>query len=124
MEATPAPKNTVHWAPSPVPSPLSDSCSFASTSSISSTSTLQYINAQLISHGFAVSPGLCLDGLSSADAEGVTKCLLSMLGQRVVSAAVVTFFFSCIFIFNLFISHAGGHDARRGADDEAPYALV
>ena len=46
-----------------------------------------------------------------------------MLGQRVVSAAVVTLLFR-IFILHLFISHAGGHDARRGPDDEAPYALV
>ncbi|KAH9986669.1 Afadin and alpha-actinin-binding-domain-containing protein [Russula compacta] len=84
MAATPATKNTVHWAPSPVPSPFSDTSS-TSASSIATTSTsaIQYVNAQLISHGFALSPGLSLDGLSSADAEGVTKCLLSMLGQRV-----------------------------------------
>src|SRR5260221_13735036 len=107
MASTPAPKNTVHWAPSPVLSTHSDSCSTASTSSISSTSTLQYINGQLSSHGFAVSPGLCLDGLSSADAEGVTKCLLSMLGQRVVSVAVVTRFFSYLYRTSLHLSCRG-----------------
>ncbi|KAI0255469.1 Afadin and alpha-actinin-binding-domain-containing protein [Lactifluus subvellereus] len=80
---TPAPKNTVHWAPSPILSPHTDTSSVTTASSISSTSTLQYINSQLISHGFAVTPGLCLDGLSSADAEALTKCLLSMLSQRV-----------------------------------------
>jgi hypothetical protein len=88
MAATPAGKNknTVHWAPSPALS-LSDTSS-TSTSSITSTSSLQYINAQLVSHGFALPPGLSLDGLSTADAEGVTKCLLSMLGQRVVRFAL------------------------------------
>ncbi len=87
MAATPVPaqKNTVHWAPSPIQSPLSDTSS-TSTTSIHSTSTLQYVNSQLISHGFALPPGLCLDSLSSAEADGVTKCLLAMLGQRVVRA--------------------------------------
>lgn len=124
MAATPATKNSVHWAPSPVPSPFSDTSS-ASASSISTTSTsaIQYVNAQLISHGFAVSPGLSLDGLSSADAEGVTKCLLSMLGQRVVSGA---------------IAHSpsppndectnlpfiGRHDTCRGPDDETSHTLL
>ncbi|KAH8991706.1 Afadin and alpha-actinin-binding-domain-containing protein [Lactarius akahatsu] len=80
MAATPAPaqKNTVHWAPSP----LSDASS-VSTTSINSTSTLQYVNSQLVSHGFALLPGLSLDSLSSTEADGVTKCLLAMLSQRV-----------------------------------------
>jgi hypothetical protein len=93
MASTPAPRNTVHWAPSPILSPLSDSPSSSTSSIPSSTSTLQYLNAQLISHGFAVHPGLSLDGLSNGDAEAVTKCLLSMLSQRVVS---VTFAFVLI----------------------------
>ncbi|KAI0259428.1 Afadin and alpha-actinin-binding-domain-containing protein [Gloeopeniophorella convolvens] len=76
---TPASKNTVHWAPSPVGSPFSDT---SSATSVSSTSTLQYINSQLVSHGFALSPGLCLDGISSTDEEKVAKCLLAMLSQR------------------------------------------
>ncbi|KAH9074908.1 Afadin and alpha-actinin-binding-domain-containing protein [Lactarius deliciosus] len=84
MAATPAPaqKNTVHWAPSPIQSPLSDTSS-TSTTSINSTSTLQYVNSQLVSHGFALLPGLSLDSLSSTEADGVTKCLLAMLSQRV-----------------------------------------
>ncbi|KAH9166685.1 Afadin and alpha-actinin-binding-domain-containing protein [Lactarius sanguifluus] len=83
MAATPAPaqKNTVHWAPSPIQSPLSDTST--STTSINSTSTLQYVNSQLVSHGFALLPGLSLDSLSSTEADGVTKCLLAMLSQRV-----------------------------------------
>jgi hypothetical protein len=48
------------------------------------TSTLQYVNSQLVAHGFARSPGLALDGLGNADSERVVKCLLSMLGQRIV----------------------------------------
>jgi hypothetical protein len=87
MAATRAAKNSVHWAPSPILSPLSDSLS-QSSSFTSSSSTIQYINSQLISHGFAVPPGLSLDGLSTADAENVTKCVLSMLSQRVVSVVV------------------------------------
>ena len=88
MATAPAAKNSVHWAPSPILSPLSDSLSHSSSSSFtSSSSTIQYINSQLISHGFAVPPGLLLEGLSTADVENVTKCLLSMLSQRVVSVA-------------------------------------
>ena len=87
-----AAKNSVHWAPSPISSSLSDSLSQSSSSPssfTSSSSTIQYINSQLISHGFAVPPGLSLDGLSTGDAENVTKCLLSMLSQRVVSVVVL-----------------------------------
>jgi hypothetical protein len=42
--------------------------------------------------------------LCTADAEGVTKCLLSMLGQRVVSAAVVTRFFSYLYLTSLHLT--------------------
>src|SRR6266436_3749944 len=91
MAATPAAKNSVHWAPSPILSPLSDQSS--SSSFTSSSSAIQYINSQLISHGFAVPPGLSLDGLSATDAESVTKCLLSMLSQRVVSTSFFVFRF-------------------------------
>jgi hypothetical protein len=49
--------------------------------------TVEYINAQLVSHGFLLSPGLSFDGLSSTDVESWSKCLLSMLSQRVVSVS-------------------------------------
>lgn len=119
-----AAKNSVHWAPSPILSPLSDSLtdsqSSSSSSFTSSSSTIQYINSQLISHGFAVPPGLSLDGLSTADAENVTKCLLSMLSQRVVSLVVIYRWVATkrvlVFVLLLF-SYTGGHDARRGNDD-------
>ncbi|GLB41635.1 putative afadin- and alpha -actinin-Binding [Lyophyllum shimeji] len=51
--------------------------------SVVSTSSLEYINSQLVAHGFAPSPGLVLDGISNSDLERVVKCLLGMLSQRV-----------------------------------------
>ena len=53
-------------------------------SEMSYTSSLQYANSQLIAHGFAHSPGISLDGLSTADMEGAVKVLLSLMNQRVV----------------------------------------
>lgn len=85
MAATP--KKLVHWALdmsfSGFGSPFSDA-----SSESNSTSSLQYINSQLIAHGFTHSPGLSLDGLSKDDSDRVVKCLLGMLTQRVVSAIV------------------------------------
>jgi hypothetical protein len=126
MAATPAPaqKNTVHWAPSPVQSPLSDTSS-TSTTSIYSTSTLHYVNSQLISHGFVLPPGLSLDSLSSAEADGVTKCLLAMLSQRVVRGRPNHYFVASLSLTtaNWRVS-LGRHDARRRANDKAAHALV
>jgi hypothetical protein len=111
MAGTTPQRHSVHWAPSPSPS----SPSLSSVSSVSSTSTLQYINAQLVSHGFVLTPGLCLDGLSSADVESVTKCLLSMLSQRVVGASLIcTVLHTCTQTTTLPV---GGYDARRGPHD-------
>lgn len=126
MAATPAPaqKNTVHWAPSPIQSPLSDT-SLTSTTSIHSTSTFQYINSQLISHGFALPPGLCLDSLSSSEADGVTKSLLAMLSQRVVRSRRITASSSPppLTIADGRVS-PGGHDACRRANNKATHALL
>jgi len=52
------------------------------------TSTFQYLNSQLVAHGFASAPGLCLDGLANDDSERLSKCLLGMLSQRMVRYAV------------------------------------
>jgi len=60
------------------------------------TSTLQYVNSQLVSHGFARAPGLSLDGLSHADTERVVKCLLGMLSQRIVSRLFVKALLLCL----------------------------
>ncbi|KAF8329372.1 Afadin and alpha-actinin-binding-domain-containing protein [Cantharellus anzutake] len=51
----------------------------------SSSSTLAFVSAQLIAHGFARPPGLLgpLVGLSSKDQELVTKCFVSLLDQRI-----------------------------------------
>lgn len=59
--------------------------SFFSASDIyEPTSTLQYLNAQLVAHGYARTPGISLEGLSVADNEKVVKCILGMLSQRMV----------------------------------------
>ncbi|KAJ7809050.1 Afadin and alpha-actinin-binding-domain-containing protein [Mycena olivaceomarginata] len=74
------PKKGVHWGledPS-FGSPFSDA-----SSTMNSTSSLDFINSQLVAHGFAPAPGLSLVGIDNADLERVVKCLLGMLGQRV-----------------------------------------
>ncbi|THU93888.1 hypothetical protein K435DRAFT_967090 [Dendrothele bispora CBS 962.96] len=78
---TPA-KKGVHWGlQSPgfdVGSPASD----VSSISIVSTSSLQYVNSQLIAHGYVSPPGLCLDGISNSSMDIVVKCLMDLLAQR------------------------------------------
>ena len=54
------------------------------SSEMSYTSSLQYLNSQLVAHGFAYNPGISLDGLSSTNMESVVKVLLSLMNQRVV----------------------------------------
>lgn len=53
-------------------------------SEMSYTSSLQYLNSQLIAHGFAYNPGISLDGLSTPNTESVVKVVLSLMNQRVV----------------------------------------
>nr|GAT47372.1 predicted protein [Mycena chlorophos] len=67
----------VHWA-----EPSLSDISTASTD-VLATSSLEYVNSQLVAHGFAPAPGLSLDGLAKADFDRVVKCLLGMLSQRV-----------------------------------------
>ncbi|KAI0773249.1 Afadin and alpha-actinin-binding-domain-containing protein [Trametes elegans] len=78
------PKKLVHWALnaslSDLGSPFSDA---GSSESCSSTSSLQYINSQLVAHGFTHGDGLSLDGLAKQDADKVVKCILGMLSQRI-----------------------------------------
>jgi hypothetical protein len=54
------------------------------SSEMSHTSSLQYLNSQLVAHGFAHNPGISLDGLSTTNTESVVKVLLSLMNQRVV----------------------------------------
>ncbi|RPD52962.1 hypothetical protein L226DRAFT_489474 [Lentinus tigrinus ALCF2SS1-7] len=78
------PKKLVHWALnaslSDLGSPFSDA---GSSESCTSTSSLQYINSQLVAHGFVHDAGLSLEGLARGDADRVVKCLLGMLSQRI-----------------------------------------
>ena len=62
------------------------------SSEMSYTSSLQYLNSQLVAHGFAHSPGISLDGLSTANTESVVKVLLSLLNQRVVRVSLFSRF--------------------------------
>ncbi|KAI0701494.1 Afadin and alpha-actinin-binding-domain-containing protein [Cytidiella melzeri] len=80
MAATP--KKLVHWALDLGKSPSLGSPTSEGSSSDSCSSSLPYINSQLIAHGYTHQPGISLDGASKADAERVVKCLLSMLSQR------------------------------------------
>jgi hypothetical protein len=75
----------VHWDSDDLSSIL-NSPFFNNTydSSVVSTSSLEYINSQLVAHGFVPSPGLSLEGISNNDSARVVKCLLGMLSQRVV----------------------------------------
>ncbi|KAJ6514929.1 Afadin and alpha-actinin-binding-domain-containing protein, partial [Mycena vitilis] len=78
--ATQTPKRGVHWGPEDPSfgSPFSDA-----SSAMNSTSSLDYINSQLVAHGFAPAPGLSLDGIANADLDRAVKCMLGLLSQRV-----------------------------------------
>ncbi|OCB87664.1 hypothetical protein A7U60_g5190 [Sanghuangporus baumii] len=54
----------------------------SSTDSINASSTLQYINSQLVAHGFTRSSGVSFEGLSKEDSDKLSKCMLGMLSQR------------------------------------------
>ncbi|KAJ3876796.1 Afadin and alpha-actinin-binding-domain-containing protein [Lentinula edodes] len=77
--ATPMHK-TVHWNSQ---SPGFGSPSQFSEESFVSTSSLQYVNSQLVAHGFTTSSGLSLDGLSKGEMDRAVKCFLDLLAQRV-----------------------------------------
>ncbi|KAF9530341.1 Afadin and alpha-actinin-binding-domain-containing protein [Crepidotus variabilis] len=78
-------KKLVHWQlQSPSLSEVNSLCFDDSSDVLAiSTSSLEYVNSQLIAHGFVPTPGLCLDGVSNDDSARLVKCLLSLLGQRV-----------------------------------------
>ncbi|PPQ75446.1 hypothetical protein CVT26_016220 [Gymnopilus dilepis] len=78
------PRRAVHWDNnSPSLSNL-DSPFFNATyeTSVDSTSSLEFVNAQLVAHGFAPTPGLSLEGISNESMSRVVKCLLALLSQR------------------------------------------
>ncbi|KAG6336455.1 hypothetical protein ID866_2626 [Astraeus odoratus] len=76
-------KKLVHWASDVSASEMGSPSSDTSAASFASTPNMQYINSQLIAHGFTTTPGLSLEGISSTDSERVVKCILAMLSQRV-----------------------------------------
>lgn len=86
-------KKLVHWALETLGSPSlpslklpgnSEDESSTESSEENNTATLQYVNSQLLAHGFTYQPGLSLEGTSKEDVEKVLKCLVGMLSQRVV----------------------------------------
>ncbi|KAG1857327.1 Afadin and alpha-actinin-binding-domain-containing protein [Suillus subalutaceus] len=78
------PRKLVHWTLDVSVSDFGSPCSEATSSdSVASTSSLEYINSQLVAHGFTHSPGLSFEGLSNSDTDQLAKCLLAMLSQRV-----------------------------------------
>lgn len=62
-----------------------------SVASIDAASSMDYVNSQLMAHGFVQSPGIVLGNIASSDSERIVKCLLGMLSQRVVSLDLVKF---------------------------------
>ncbi|KAJ3991874.1 Afadin and alpha-actinin-binding-domain-containing protein [Lentinula boryana] len=81
--ATPA-RMAVHWSSETSEySDLRSPSSQVSDDSFVSTSSLQYINSQLVAHGFSSAPGVSLDGLSKGDMDKTVKCFLDLLAQRI-----------------------------------------
>lgn len=87
MAATP--RKLVHWDSGLSPD-FGSSFEGDSTDSTSYTSSLHYVNSQLLAHGFTHGSGLSLEGLEKDDTEKVVKCLLGMLSQRVVRRLLVS----------------------------------
>ena len=81
-------KRQTHWAVQFASSPIVSSDSRDTSIAEPAPATLQYVNAQLIAHGFTSSPGISLDGLSGTKADNVVKVLFALLGQRMVRAVI------------------------------------
>ncbi|KAF9038556.1 Afadin and alpha-actinin-binding-domain-containing protein [Panaeolus papilionaceus] len=82
MSTTPTKK--VHWQNKD--SPYSDFGSpffeQESEASVISPTSVEYINNQLLAHGFVSPPGISLDGISPDASTRVIKCMLALLSQR------------------------------------------
>ena len=78
MATTPVTTRNVQWE-----NEVSE-LSFASPLRDVSAQSIQYVNAQLVAHGFTHGAGIRLDALSGKDQQVALKCLVNMLGQRVV----------------------------------------
>jgi len=78
MATTPVTTRNVYWEND------ASELSFASPLRDVSAQSIQYVNAQLVAHGFTHGTGIRLDALPSKDQQIALKCLVNMLGQRVV----------------------------------------
>lgn len=56
---------------------------YESTVQLEQTSTLEFLNTQLVSQGYVPAPGLQLQVLQGKDQERAVRCILSLLSQRV-----------------------------------------
>jgi hypothetical protein len=56
---------------------------YESTVALDPSSTLEYLNSQLVSQGYVPPPGLQLQVLQGKDQERAIRCILSLLSQRV-----------------------------------------
>lgn len=72
------------WMSTDTPATPNITDASGNSSEMSYTSSLQYLNSQLIAHGFAYNPGISLDGLSTSNMDSAVKVLLSLMNQRVV----------------------------------------
>lgn len=115
------PKSKVHWALDSSPNLSEFGSPFSDTSIVDTTSSLQYINSQLVAHGFTSSPGLSLDGVPAFESEKVIKCLLGMLAQRVVSPSLVAY---CDFTNVHTMMLTARHVSHRGAQHKTPHTLI
>lgn len=62
--------------------------SIGSPLSAAAPDSLDFLNSQLVAHGFAHGNGLNLTDMRGRDQQQLLKCLSNMLGQRVVSLHV------------------------------------
>jgi hypothetical protein len=111
---------TVRWGDNESFSDFGSPISHTSSSgSQISTGSLDYINAQLQSHGFLYDGGLSLDGLSDKELDKVVKCMLKLLGQRIVRFGI---HFCTIALSKTYT--IGGHGSSRTTLDQIPDFIV
>lgn len=90
MQVSATPK-LLRWAPdtglSPSPASSDDGAEWDSPSS-----SLAYLNSQLLAHGFIRPPGIVqpLSRLTPDELEPVMKCLRDLLEQRMVSTSLTS----------------------------------
>jgi hypothetical protein len=77
MNATPLAARGVHFEDF-------SASDFGTPLSAAAPTSIDYLNAQLVAHGFAHGNGLNLTELRGKDQQVVLKCLANMLGQRLV----------------------------------------